>query len=131
MKSKGTAYFLWCGCFIGFCGLHRLYIGKIGTGLIWLFTLGLLGVGQFIDLFTLGGQVDVANLKQGAGVQQNVAQNVVVNVQTPAVQPSPQLQQIANVPVAARLKELNTMRDEGLITSDEYDAKRRDIIAGA
>lgn len=60
-KDKGLAYILWAVCLFGICGLHRLYIGKIGTGLIWLFTFGLFGFGQLIDLFTLSGQVDVVN----------------------------------------------------------------------
>ena len=66
MKDKGVAYLLWCGCLLGICGLHRLYIGKIGTGILWLLTLGLLGFGQLIDLFTLSAQVDIQNLKLGA-----------------------------------------------------------------
>lgn len=62
IKSKGVAYFfLIGGSFFGLCGLHRFYIGKIGTGLLWLLTLGLLGIGQIIDLFTLGTQVDLYN----------------------------------------------------------------------
>lgn len=50
MKDKGIAYMLWAACFVGVCGLQRLYNGKIGTGLLYLFTFGLVGVGQFIDL---------------------------------------------------------------------------------
>lgn len=41
MKEKSTAYIL-CTlpCLFGFCGLHRFYLGKIGTGLIQLLTFG-------------------------------------------------------------------------------------------
>lgn len=45
------SYLLWLLGFAGLAGLHRLYNGKIGTGLLWLCTGGLLGVGQVIDLF--------------------------------------------------------------------------------
>jgi TM2 domain-containing membrane protein YozV len=61
MKDKTVAYLLWCGCFVGVCGLHRIYNGKYGTGFLWLFTLGFFGIGQLIDLFTIPGLVDDAN----------------------------------------------------------------------
>lgn len=38
------------GFFTVLCGLHRFYAGKPWTGLLWLFTGGLLGIGQIIDL---------------------------------------------------------------------------------
>jgi TM2 domain-containing membrane protein YozV len=61
MKDKTIAYLLWCGCFLGVCGLHRIYNGKYGTGFLWLFTLGLFGIGQLVDLFTIPGMVEDAN----------------------------------------------------------------------
>lgn len=61
MKDKTIAYLLWCGCVVGLCGLHRIYNGKYGTGFLWLFTFGLLGFGQLVDLFTIPGMVEDSN----------------------------------------------------------------------
>ncbi len=60
--KDGIAYGMWAGWLFGFGGLHRLYLGKYGTGFIWLFTWGLFGFGQLYDLITLHRQVEEANL---------------------------------------------------------------------
>ncbi|MEZ6318643.1 MAG: NINE protein [Phycisphaerales bacterium] len=60
-KDSGIAYLLWLLCFAGFFGVHRFYVGKWGTGLLWLFTGGLLFVGQFVDLFLIPRMVDRKN----------------------------------------------------------------------
>jgi TM2 domain-containing membrane protein YozV len=62
MNNKGTSYLLWLAIFIGFGGIHRLYNGKVVSGLLWLFTGGLFGVGQVIDLFLIPDMVDSHNL---------------------------------------------------------------------
>ena len=50
-KDKWVAFFL---CFfLGMFGAHRFYEGKIGTGLLWLFTMGMFGIGWFIDWVTI------------------------------------------------------------------------------
>lgn len=47
--------------FTGVFGLHRMYMGKWLTGLLYLLTLGLLGCGILYDFFTLNEQVDEIN----------------------------------------------------------------------
>ena len=50
-KSKSTAAVL---CFfLGFLGIHRFYAGKTGTGILWLFTGGLLGIGAVVDFIMI------------------------------------------------------------------------------
>ncbi|MEM7310992.1 MAG: NINE protein [Planctomycetota bacterium] len=54
--TPGVAYVLWCLSFVGFAGIHRFYSGRWVTGLIWLFTGGLLCIGQIVDLFLIPDQ---------------------------------------------------------------------------
>ncbi|WP_432810521.1 NINE protein [Pantanalinema sp. GBBB05] len=63
MNNVGTAYVLWLGCLLQLHGLQRLYNGKIATGLLWMFTFGLFGFGQLLDLVLIPGMVDEHNLK--------------------------------------------------------------------
>jgi TM2 domain-containing membrane protein YozV len=58
-----VSYILSAAWFFGLGGLHRLYNGKIGTGLLWLCTVGLFGVGQFVDLFLIPNMVDEHDMK--------------------------------------------------------------------
>jgi TM2 domain-containing membrane protein YozV len=47
--------------FLGFFGVHRFYLGKWISGLIYLCTCGLLGLGVLYDFWTLNGQVSASN----------------------------------------------------------------------
>lgn len=47
--------------FLGVLGVHRFYMGKWITGLIYLCTLGIFGFGIIYDFWTLNGQIDERN----------------------------------------------------------------------
>ena len=47
--------------FLGIFGIHRFYLGKWPTGLLYLFTGGLLLMGVIYDYWTLNGQISEAN----------------------------------------------------------------------
>ena len=50
-KKKWTAFIL-C-LLIGYFGIHRFYVGKNGSGILYLFTLGLCGIGWIVDLLLI------------------------------------------------------------------------------
>ena len=59
-KKKWTAF--WLCFFLGGLGVHRFYVGKTGTGILWLCTGGLGAIGWFVDMIVIlcGGFRDKA-----------------------------------------------------------------------
>lgn len=53
MSSKSRLVDLLLCFFLGYLGIHRFYEGKIGTGIIWLLTAGLGGIGWLIDFILI------------------------------------------------------------------------------
>lgn len=51
--------------FLGVFGVHRLYLGKWFTAIVYLLTLGLFGLGYLYDYWTLNGQIDEINRRDG------------------------------------------------------------------
>ncbi len=47
--------------FLGLLGVHRMYLGKWMTGILYLLTCGLLGLGYLYDYWTLNEQVTLVN----------------------------------------------------------------------
>jgi TM2 domain-containing membrane protein YozV len=62
--SVAMGYLLWI---FGFMGAHRFYYGKPKSGTLWFFTLGLLGVGWFIDLFLIPDMNEEADRRFKSG----------------------------------------------------------------
>lgn len=50
-KSKMITLIL--SIFLGYLGIHRFYVGKIGSGIVWMFTVGLFGIGWIYDIIKI------------------------------------------------------------------------------
>lgn len=50
-KDKWIAFLL---CFfLGYLGIHKFYEGKVGMGILYIFTGGLCGIGCLVDLILI------------------------------------------------------------------------------
>jgi hypothetical protein len=90
--SPGVAFGLWCVCLFGLAGMHRFYLRKPVTGVIWLLTFGLLGIGQFVDLLRLRDMVDDENLLE-EGRRQRALGRAEMRALPPAREPVGDLRQ--------------------------------------
>ena len=53
--------------FLGVFGIHRMYMGKWLTGLLYLLTAGFVGLGVIYDLWTLNDQISLLNGQKTRG----------------------------------------------------------------
>lgn len=84
--NLAVAYLLWLFSGCGILGFHRFYLGKVPTGLLWLCTGGLAGIGAIYDFFTLSRQVWERNALMGAryeAVSAATPRNIPVNAAPP------------------------------------------------
>ncbi len=73
MKETLVAYVLWL--FFGIFGIHRFYLDRPASGLLYMFTLGLLGIGWLVDLFYIPYMVEDCNLKHYSIVEETTYQS--------------------------------------------------------
>lgn len=52
MENKGWLLAILC-FFLGYLGIHRFVVGKIGTGILWLLTGGVFGIGLIVDFIMI------------------------------------------------------------------------------
>lgn len=74
MKSTLVTYLLWF--FLGALAVHRFYLGRPLSAVLFILTLGGVGLWWLLDLFLIPGMVRTANLeqqlKQGTAAQTHI-----------------------------------------------------------
>ena len=156
MKSKGVAYVLLI--FLGWLGIHKFYVGKVGMGVVYILLLVsgfllwipwiLLVIGLLIDLFILGSQVDTCNLAQSnrnllnqtamlaqgtanlsARVAANQSQPNVMMMQNRAISvPTPPHAPNQSNNQVEQLRKLKSLLDAGILTQEEFEAEKQKIL---
>ena len=70
-KSVATTWILWL--LLGWFGAHRFYLGRIGTGIAMLLTLGGLGIWWIVDAFLISGMLRTNQRKVEKDVLEEIA----------------------------------------------------------
>ena len=125
-KSKTTAVVL--SVFLGILGIHRFYLGYIGTGILKLCTGGLFGILYLVDIILIA----TGSLKprDGSPYEEDLGQQ---NYQPPYEQPQQYYEQQGyGAPSREEslddLKRYKELLDTGVLTQEEFDAKKREIL---
>tara|TARA_B110000003_G_scaffold275737_1_gene319277 strand:+ start:169 stop:936 length:768 start_codon:yes stop_codon:yes gene_type:complete len=97
--------------FVGMLGVHRFYVGKIGTGVAMIFTLGGLGIWVLVDfiLICIGSFRDI----EGRVVKY---QRVIVN------------EQANNTGIAEELEKFAELKEKGIISEEEFNKKKEELL---
>ena len=97
--------------FVGMLGVHRFYVGKIGTGVAMIFTLGGLGIWVLVDfiLICIGSFRDIDGR--------------LVKYQRASLN-----EQASNTGIAEELRKFAELRDEGIISEEEFNRKKEELL---
>lgn len=128
-KNLLLAYVLWW--FLGFIGLHRIYLDKKGTGItfIVLFILGFvtlfiawipLGIWWLLDAYFVYQYVKEAN----AGI----AASEILSIKVDSGQIQKAEDKVLSKNSIELLERLHGLYEKGAISKEEYEAQKKEIL---
>ncbi len=119
MRSKIVAALL--AFFLGGLGIHKFYLGEGVAGVIyllfcWTLIPAIIAFFEFIGLLLTSDQVFDAKYNGGVSMSPGYTNNTISNYQE------------SSRDKAATLGELKNLYDNGVITAEEYEEKRRKML---
>lgn len=128
-KNLLLAYVLWW--FLGFIGLHRIYLEKKGTGItfIILFILGFvtlfitwipLGIWWLLDAYFVYQYVKEANV--------GVAASEILSIKVDSGQSQKAEDKVVSKNSIELLERLHGLYEKGAISKEEYEAQKKEIL---
>ena len=109
--------------FLGCLGIHRFYVGKIGTGILWLLTGGCLGIGALVDI------IMIATENFTDDTNRLIVQDQRKNPRPAYAYAAQGTTKSARDEALDQLEKLAKLRDSGAITLEEYEQKKADILS--
>jgi TM2 domain-containing membrane protein YozV len=110
--------------FLGGLGVHRFFVDKIGTGVLMLVTLGGLGIWWIIDIILI-----VTSSFEDSEGRVIVYQAAGATNTTPGTHVS---EKVVEAPPAkdipAEIEKLADLKDKGIITDEEFQQKKQELL---
>ena len=97
--------------FVGMLGVHRFYVGKIGTGVAMIFTLGGLGIWVLVDFIL----ICIGSFRDTDGR--------IIKYQRAVIAPSS-----SETGIAEELEKFSVLKDKGIISEEEFNKKKEELL---
>ena len=95
--------------FVGFLGIHRFFVGKLGTGILMIVTFGGLGIWILVDFI----MICVGSFRDIDGRIIKYQRSVVIK---------------SEASVADELKKFAELKDKGVISEEEFNKKKKELL---